>query len=188
MILHGNWLRRLWAGPVCVACAAALTACQQPLNTPVADSTLQEMEADNVIFGMTSYLSSTGVREGRVQADTAYMFADSSVVQLRQMEITFYDEEGREVATVTGLRGRWSPESDEWVARGDVELFVHTDSSQLESQEIHYDPNRDRIWSDSATVQTMPDGTVTRGTSFQSDLDFNNVRIENIRGGAGRIF
>lgn len=170
------------------AAAAATLACQQPLNTPVADDELQEMQADNVIFGMTSYLSSTGVREGRVEADTAYMFADSSVAQLRQMEIVFYDEEGREVATVTGQRGRWSPESDEWVARGDVVLLVHADSSKLESQEIHYDPNRDRIWSDSTTVRTLADGTVTSGSSFESDMSFENIVVRDVRGGARRVF
>jgi hypothetical protein len=74
------------------------------------------------------------------------------------------------------------------VARGDVVLRVLTDGSRLESAEIHYDPENDRIWSDSATVRTLADGTVTSGTAFESDIEFTNVRVLNIRGGAGRIF
>jgi hypothetical protein len=74
------------------------------------------------------------------------------------------------------------------VARGDVELLVHTDSSRIESQEIYYDPDSDRIWSDSATVRTLANGTVTRGSAFESDIEFTNVRILNVRGDAGRIF
>ena len=177
-----------------VLTAAAVTAigvlagCEQPLNTPVAANDVQEMQADNVIFGMLSYLTATGVREGRVQADTAYMFADSSVAQLRQMQIVFYDEDGSETATVTGTRGRWSQLSDEMVARGDVVLFVHADSTTIESQEIHYDPSIDRIWSDSTTVQTLKDGTVTSGSSFESDISFENILIRDIRGGARRVF
>lgn len=168
--------------------AVALGACEHSLNTPVADEDLQEMVADNVLFGMTSYLTASGVREGRVQADTAYMFADSAVAQLREMEIVFYDSEGRETATVTGRRGRWSQATDEMVAQGDVVLLIHADSSRIESAEIHYDPNLDRIWSDSATVQTLKDGTVTRGSSFESDIRFEEVRIRDIRGGARRVF
>lgn len=163
-------------------------ACEQPFTTRVADEELQSMEADNVIFGMTSYLTSSGVREGRIQADTAYMFADSSLAQLRNMEIVFYDEAGREIATVTGLRGRWSQDTDEMIARGDVVLFVHSDSSRIESPEIHYDPNSDRIWSDSATVRTEQDGSVTSGSSFESDITFENILIRDIRGGGRRIF
>jgi lipopolysaccharide assembly outer membrane protein LptD (OstA) len=74
------------------------------------------------------------------------------------------------------------------VARGDVILFVHQDDSRIESQEIHYDPSTDRIWSDSATTRTDERGAVTRGTAFESDLDFADVRILNVRGGGGRVF
>jgi hypothetical protein len=73
-------------------------------------------------------------------------------------------------------------------AFGDVVLLVHSDSSRLESQEIHYDPSRDLIWSDSATVRTMRDGTVTRGSSFESDMSFENIVVRDPRGGARRIF
>jgi LPS export ABC transporter protein LptC len=167
---------------------AAVAACSQPLETRVAGADVQEMEASNVFFGMTSYLTSSGVREGRVQADTAYMFADSAVALLRRMTITFYDEDGREIATVTGQRGRWRQDDDAMVARGDVVLLVYADSSRIESQEIHYDPNAERIWSDSATVQTLQDGTVTSGSSFESDITFENILIRDIRGGGRRVF
>ena len=49
-------------------------------------------------------------------------------------------------------------------------------------------PEIDRIWSDSATVRTMQDGSVQSGTAFESDMSFENLRIENMRGGARRIF
>lgn len=171
-----------------MAVAASAAACQQSVTTRVADDELQDLQADNVIFGMTSYLSTSGVREGRIQADTAYMYADSAVAQLRHMEIVFYDEDGREVATVTGTRGRWSQDTDRMVARGDVVLLVHTDSSRIESAEIHYDPGTERIWSDSATVQTQKDGTVTSGSAFESDISFENILIRDIRGGGRRVF
>lgn len=146
------------------------------------------MAADVVTFGMVSYLTSSGVREGRVEADTAYVFEDSASVHLRVMQIVFYDEDGRERATVTGTRGRWNQETDVMVALGDVLLVVSSDSTRIESQEIHYDPNMDRIWSDSSTVQTMLDGTVTSGSSFESDMSFENILIRDIRGGSRRVF
>jgi LPS export ABC transporter protein LptC len=171
-----------------VALLGALAGCDREIKTPVATEAVQSIEADNVIYGMVSFLTSSGVREGRVEADTAYMFADSARADLRQMRIVFYDEDGRKRATVTGTRGEWSQESDRMVARGDVVLLVHADSSRLESQEIHYDPDLDKIWSDSATVRTLADGSVTSGSAFESDMSFENIRIRDMRGGARRVF
>jgi LPS export ABC transporter protein LptC len=167
--------------------AASTLACGQERATPVASDFAQGIDAP-VVFGMVSFLSARGVREGRVQADTAFTFADSTKVDLRVMTVDFYDEEGRERATVSGRTGEWNQDTDRMVARGDVVLRIHTDGSRLESAEIPDDPENDRIWSDSATVRTLADGSVTSGSAFESDIEFTNVRVLNIRGGAGRIF
>jgi LPS export ABC transporter protein LptC len=183
-----NELDRLPRGRILLAVAtiALVAACNQPMSTPIADQDLQSLDGP-IVFGMTMFISVAGVREGRVEADTAYVFEDSTVIHLRRMEIFFYDQEtGAERATVTGTTGRWDQETNEMVARGDVVLLVHTDGSTIESQEISYDPNNDRIWSDSATVRTLADGSVTSGTSFESDMSFENIFIANPRGGLRR--
>ena len=107
---------------------------------------------------------------------------------LRGMSVVFYDEVGLERATVSGHTGEWNPETDQMIARGEVLLFVHRDSSNLRSQEIHYDPESDRIWSDSTTIRTLADGTVTSGSSFESDIEFENIVVRDPRGGVQRIF
>ncbi|MEQ1855301.1 MAG: LPS export ABC transporter periplasmic protein LptC [Longimicrobiales bacterium] len=172
---------------VALLAGLVLTACAEE-QAPVSATAFMESIDAPVVFGMVSYITANGVREGRVQADTAFTFADSTKVDLRVMAVTFYDEAGRERATVRGRTGEWNQETDQMVARGDVELFVFTDSSTLRSQEIFYDPEIDRIWSDSATVRTLKNGTETRGSAFESDIEFTNVRILNVRGDAGRIF
>jgi LPS export ABC transporter protein LptC len=175
-------------GSLAVALVAlVLGACTEEAPPVVASEFMQSVDAP-VVFGMVSYITTAGVREGLIQADTAFTFADSSKVDLRVMTVTFYDQEGRERATVRGRTGEWNQETDRMVARGDVELFVYSDSSTLRSSEIHYDPEIDRIWSDSATVRTMKNGAETRGSAFESDIEFTNVRILNVRGDVGRIF
>ena len=163
-------------------------ACGREINTPVANDEVQSMEADYVVFGMVTFITTNGVREGRVEADTAYIYEETATANLHQMQIVFYDETGQEIATVTGLSGEMERDTDRMTARGDVVLLVHADSSRIESPEIHYDPQLDRIWSDSSTVRTLADGSVTSGTAFESDMTFENLRIENMRGGARRIF
>jgi LPS export ABC transporter protein LptC len=161
-----------------------LTACEEAMNTAVASTELQEIGADNVVFGMVAFMTSRGIRNGRVEADTAFMFADSARAQLHQMLIVFYNDDGSERATVTGTSGDWNQQTDRMTARGDVLLLVSDDGRKIESSELNYDPSQNRIWSDSATVQTMANGSVTRGSAFQSDMEFRNVRISSIRGSA----
>jgi len=164
-------------------------ACSEELNTPVANQELQSMESDAIAFGRVSFSTDNGIRQGRVEADTAYVFEDTGLAELHGMNIVFYeDETGQEQATVEGIRGEWNRETNRMVARGDVVLLVHADSSTIESQELYYDPGLGRIWSDSATVRTLKDGTVTSGSAFESDMSFENIRIENARGGVRRVF
>ena len=178
---------RSWLGPWLLALLAAATACESVETATVANEFMEGIDAP-VVYGMVSYITSSGVREARVEADTAFTFADSAKVDLRVMTVFFYDEMGLESATVRGSRGEWNQDTDLMVARGDVELLVHSDSSVIRSEEIHYDPQTDRIWSDSATSRTMADGSMTSGSSFESDMEFTNIRILDVRGDAGRIF
>lgn len=168
--------------------APLLAACDGPIDTPVASQDVLSIDADVVQTGMVSFLTASGVREGRVEADTAFAYYDSATVTLKGMRISFYNPDGTERASVTADGGELDEDTDRMVARGNVVLVVHGDGRRIETAELHYDPGRDRIWSDSATVQTMPNGAVTRGTAFESDLDFQRVVIRNIRGGGNVIF
>lgn len=162
-------------------------ACDAPTDTPVASVDILELQADLVQYGMVSFLTASGVREGRVEADTAYAYNDSAKVVIRGMRIAFYNDDGTERANITADGGELDENSDRMLARGNVVLIIHADGRKIESAELNYDPNRDRIWSDSATVQTMRNGQVTRGTAFESDMEFKNVRIANPRGAVGNI-
>jgi LPS export ABC transporter protein LptC len=181
-----NFLHKIRLVAMCAAVSVA-GACDEPTNATVAASELTEIDADNVIFGMKSFLTASGVREARVEADTAYVFADSAKLYLRQMELILYHEDGRQRATVTALRGEMNTNTDAMLAQGDVVLVVHADGRKIETSELHYDPQIDRIWSDSATVQTLAGGRVSRGTAFESDIEFLEVRILNPRGDIGEV-
>lgn len=187
--MHNRRKKRFSAGRLLLLTAVTVTgACQGEVIEPGnATDDMQQLESP-ILFGMVGFLTSNGVREGRIQADTAYTYSDSVKVDLRGMTAVFFAEDGTNRATVTGREGEWDQESGRMIARGDVVLVVHTDGSSIESAEINYDPSIDRVWSDSATVRTLADGTVTRGSAFESDIAFENVDVRDPRGAAGRIF
>lgn len=167
-----------------VALAALLVglgACDENGDTPVVAEELTELDADNVVYGMTQILTREGVREAVVEADTAYFYQDSSAVHLRGVHMTLFEEGGAERARVEANRGRLQPRSREMVGRGDVVLTISGEGGRrIETDELHYSSTGDRIWSDTYTIMEE-DGEVTCGTAFRSDLDFENVYIEQAR-------
>jgi hypothetical protein len=61
-------------------------------------------------------------------------------------------------------------------AFGNVVLTVNEGNRRVESAELNYDPNGDRIWSDSLTTLREA-GTVSDGLGFESDLDFRRLVV-----------
>ena len=165
-------------------------ACADGPPRMVVDPELEAMEADYIIFGVRSNVTRGGVREFLVEADTALIFQDSTVVLLRgHVKLTAHNEDlGTEKAIVTSDRGRLDKSTNELHAEGNAVLLIRADGRRIESYELRYIPDSQAIRSDSAVV--MYDGTdVVEGTGFNSDLDFERVLIHNARtrGGAVRF-
>lgn len=172
--------------------ALLLVGCGEENTTPVASPELLETGADLVSIGLQENITSEGIREATIQADTAFYYQDSTVYHLRNLTLVVYNETGAERARVTAERGRMRIDTDELVARGDVVLTIEGQSGRqtggagqqeaaiprrrIETEELNYDPNGDRIWSDSSTVMYEA-GTVIRGKSFESDLDFRRPEV-----------
>ncbi len=161
-----------------LAGALVLPACEQQTAPPVVSAELQELQADHMMLGMSHEMTQQGVRYANLVADTAYYYADSTTWELRQLGMTVYTAAGAERANLTAEWGELDEETEAMVARGGVVLLLLDRDGRLESSELHYDPLRKRFWSDSATV-FRERGNVTRGSGFESDLEFSNVRITN---------
>lgn len=162
--------------PLMAAGALALAACESQPDTPVAAENLIAIGADALIFGMENYLTADGVRSGVVRADSAYQFNDSSVNHLFGVDMTLFDDDGRPRAHLTAETGVLQQRTEEMVARGNVVLRVQEQGVVVETSELFYDPQGERIWSDSASTMRR-NGQTQRGTCFESDLQFTNVRV-----------
>ena len=169
-----------------LALALSGVGCSEESGTPLAAPELLESGADHVMFLLVQQVSVNGIREGRVEADTAYAYSDSTVYSLRNPILVLYDEQGMERARVVSNRGRFNYATKELVARGAVVLTIPVGNRRVETEELNYDPSGDRIWSDSMTVMREA-GSVSRGMGFNSDLDFRSLQVGpgSIRGTGG---
>ncbi len=174
------------SGPLGLTCIALLAACGVDDTGPVVSLELEAMQADNVIFNLEHILQVNGVREAIVKADTSYHFRDSTVVYLRgHVELrSFDDRTGVGRAVLTADRARLDQEDSSVTASGGAVLVIVEIDREIRSEEIHYAPQRNRVWSDSATCSREGD-KVVEGSGFSANLDFTLVEIENPRSRPG---
>jgi len=166
---------RPWAA-IAAAVLVAVAACESPPDTPVAAENLMAVGADALVFGMENYLTTDGVRTGVVRADSAYQFNDSSVNHLFGVDMTLFNDQGEPRAHLTSETGVLQQRSEQMVARGNVVLTVQEQGVIVETSELHYDPQGERIWSDSVSTLRRR-GQTQRGTCCQSDLQYPNVSV-----------
>jgi len=199
MMFYGNGMERfksafLWKGRGVLAAllfSLLTVACGEEETTPIASPLLLETGADMVIQGLEHIITLKGVKESELYADTAFFYRDSSIYHLRNPRLILFTKgSGVQRAQVNALRGRFQPNTQELLAMGDVVLVITEGNKRVESQELNYEPNGDRIWSDSMTTMVEP-GRVSEGLGFESDLNFRRTVVGpgSIRntGGGGEV-
>ncbi len=158
----------------------ALAACGRGAD-PVGEG-FQSIDADQVLVATETKYTSNGVVSAEAQFDTVFMYDDSAVAKVKGVDVRLYDSTGRQSATLTADSGRTDQNTKVMVALGNVVLIVLEDGRRIQTEELHYDSQTRRIWSDVHTVQTL-NGEVTEGLGgFQADDQFRNVQIIRPRG------
>lgn len=163
---------------VLIGLVAAASACGNETTTPSAVTDASGLPADNVILGVEHNMTREGIRTGVLNSDTAYLYESSRRMDLRGVRIRFFGDTGVETGTLTSTTGEYDIGTGSFLARGDVVLLTDGPDGErrLETEELHYDVENDRLWSDVAFVM-REGGSTTRGTSFQSDSQFRTWSV-----------
>ncbi len=168
---------------VLAAVALGAAACQNQAPVESLAEAERFLGADMVTTGgLHTITNAEGIRSAYLQFDTMFQWNDSTRQALRGVDLTVYNPDGSERGRVTALRGTFDPRGESLTAQGGVVLVVPLDGRRLETEELHYDPELQQLWSDSAFV--MYEGTQTReGCSFRTDLSFQTFSVAGMAGG-----
>jgi LPS export ABC transporter protein LptC len=169
---------RYLASPWMIVALAA--ACGGSPQEPAVTGDFVPLPSDvmtDVVFKPTT----NGVQTALLRSDTVYMRRDSARYDLVGVDLQMFDTSGKLSATLTSETGEYSTVGQAMVARGDVVLITVEGGRRIETEELHYDPNTRRVWSDVATTVTEQ-GTVMRGHAFSADDGFRNVNVPGYRG------
>lgn len=161
-------------------------ACGGPQTDPTAGEGFRQLVADQVIAGFEQHLTEDGRHKVLMRGDTAYIFEDSALAKVRNMNIIMYDEAGHVSARLTALAGDINTAHQGMVARGNVVLITEQDGRRIETEELHFDPRTHRIWSDVRTVQHH-EGGILMGSGFEADDKFQNVQIRQASSSGGGL-
>ncbi len=148
---------------------------------PSASSDAFDLPADYVFFGARTKLSADGVVTAVLTSDTAYFHEDSRQYDLIGVDVVFYTEQGLESGTLSSSTGDYQERDGVFIARGNVVLITQGPDGprHLETEELHYLLEGDRIWTDSPFT-LLEAGRTTRGTSFRTDSNFQTWEVTGV--------
>jgi LPS export ABC transporter protein LptC len=172
---------RVVACMVTVIFAAALGACRDTAQPPVASGTGVADSADQVFFGARFLLTTRGVQRGDLTADTAYVLDDQTRFDLRKAHVVFTTETGAPQGTMDGNRGIYSTRTQILDGRGNV-IVKLVDGRTLTSPHVTYNQATHQISSDTSYTISDSRGTQT-GVGFTSDQAFKAFKCLTYCGG-----
>lgn len=158
-----------------------LSSCTEPDTGAVVTPEILQLEANQVVIGLETFVTTQGVRKAHLVGDTAFFAEDESRVDLTGVRVTFYGSQGEVSSILTSKEGTYDWETGDMVGRGDVVVLDPDEGRRVETEVMHYDRNAERIWSDAPTRVFEADGTEIEGTAFESDPGLDEVNLESAR-------
>lgn len=155
-------------------------------TTPVTATQAVLDSADQVLLGMSHYVTELGVLRARVRADTAYFFSNSQRAELRNVHVTFYDLTGRPTSTLTSKEGTHNWRSGDMEARGNVVVVRDKDGATMRTEVMYYNQVKNEVSSDKAFEWQEP-GRHVVGDGFTSDPEFKNITAKRPHGTGGQF-
>ena len=149
-------------------------------QSPLADS------ADQVLSGVEFLLTNGGVQQGKLEADSGFMFENSTRIELRHVKTDFFTKTGDQTGTLTSREGTYRKAQGMLEARDSVVVISTDGTRRLTTPQLRYDERTNLITTDSAYVLTQ-EGQVHSGIGFSTDPDFTRFTCKSACRGVGFI-
>lgn len=149
---------------------------------PLVGGPFEGVDYDHAITNLRELVSTAGIRRATVLGDTAYVYEDSGLTEIVGVRVTMYDERGAQTGSLTADRGELGRNREVMMASGNV-VVITEDGRRIETEELHYYPQEDRVWSDVATTLHQENSTI-HGSGFTSDANFQTIRVREPTGRA----
>ena len=177
----GRWAR--WPVWVRIVLALLLTgplaACGD--NALRANTSITQADtADQVLDSVYHVVTSNGMRQSIVEADTAFYYESGKVFELKHLRVTFFNAIGAQTSTLTAREGTYQVALGKMEGRGDV-VVRSVDGRSLNTDLLRYDQGLNQLSTDRPFTFSGPTANGA-GVGFTSDPDFRDVSGQRGRG------
>ena len=131
---------------------------------------------DSECFSCKTYLLDGSQVTTEIYADKIIQFKTNDSTMAYNLNIISFDSIGQENSRVTGDSGIINEQAGLFVIFGHV-VAIAEDSTQLETEVLHWNPKTDRIYTDAFVRFTTPDGTISRGWGFETNQRIKKYKI-----------
>lgn len=165
------------------ALAAVLAACRGPKQDAVAAVEAAADTADQLLIGLTQYITQDGVRKAYLEADTAFLYENTGRADLKKVKVTFFGLDGDTSSVVTGKFGSYDWRTGRMETRDDVVVLL-SNGGRLTTSVLRYDQTKNEVSTDQHYVYVAPDRQM-EGEGFVTDPALSVFRTTRPRGTAG---
>jgi LPS export ABC transporter protein LptC len=176
----------LWAVFFQLLAPSSLLLLSCKSGTPVTATQAVLDSADQVLIGMSHYVTDAGVLRARVRADTAFFFSGTQSAELRNVHVTFYDAGGLPTSTLTSREGTHHWRTGDMQARGNVVVVRNKDGGTMRTEVMDYNQIRNEVSSDRDFTYDGPDRNI-KGKGFTSDPEFKKITAKSPTGTGGQF-
>ena len=163
--------------------AAVLAACRSPKQDAVAAVEAAADTADQLLIGLTEYITQDGVRKAYLEADTAFLYENTGRADLKRVKVTFFGLDGDTSSVVTGKFGSYDWRTGRMETRDDVVVLL-SNGGRLTTSVLRYDQTKNEVSTDQHYVYVAPDRQM-EGEGFVTDPALSVFRTTRPRGTAG---
>ena len=130
---------------------------------------------DQVISDFRITETASGKKEWKMAASKAYIYDSRGLLETEDMEVEFFDEDGRVKSTLVADRGVINRGTDDMEARGNV-VVTSNSGVTLETETLLWLSKTRKIVSDDP-VRVLRGGDVLTGVGFRGDPDLGSFEI-----------
>jgi len=143
-----------------------------PYNGPLID-----------VDSVETLYSDSAILRVRLRAPKEFEFQNGNREFPKGVDIEFFDNHGVKSSTLVANTGYYDKERDIYTVRGDVKINSMLESKKMNTEELHWNPHLDKIYTDTnvfARIET-PDEILT-GRGLVTNQQFTKYKFKDPEG------
>lgn len=172
-------MRNAYITTLVLVLAIASFSCEREIKNPDEEERYTGPTIEN--HDITTLYSDSAQLLIKLQAPVQQEFESGDGVFPEGFYIEFYDKDGKLESTLKGNYGKQDPKKSLYYARGNVVVDNLKKQEKLETEELYWDRNKAKIYTDKFVKITSPEEILT-GKGLTANQDLSRYSIKKVTG------